>query len=373
MLVYFMVDFLITIFGVMLVNKRIKLRNNHINDQSGNNIYFFLVVVLLIFISAFRGDFTSDYTGYEEIYSRFNSITIDAILKRSLFTYPEKGYLLFQYIINHIFHDVIWLFIASSIIIVVSNAYQIKKYSSNLLLAFILFVEAGTYYTSFNIMRHMLAVSIVVMGSSFLYEKKPIKNLAFIIVAGFVHSSAFLMIPLYFVLHLKLKRKSILVYPILFVVLVIALPTIIGFVQRYYWSWYFTGEWQYGGYSWKSVLIPFLMDVYSIGTYLIENRKVMKNEVENQESAATDNLTEDRENVWLNATFFHLTFALMGLQLTLMSRFSAFLSLYSVLFFCNQVEKSKYKKLIVVGVVILATVYCQITRNDYPYYFIWNR
>lgn len=373
MLVYFMVDFLIALFGVMFVNRRIKIRGHHIDDNSGNNVYFFLVVVLLIFISSFRGDFTSDYTGYEDIYYRFSNITLEAIWKRRLFTYPEKGYLLFQYVIKHVFNNVIWLYIVSSIIIVISNAYQIKKYSPNLLLAFMLFVEAGTYYTSFNIMRHILAVSIVMLGSSFLIEKKPIKFFAFVIIAGFIHTSALFMIPLYFVLHIKYRKKSIFVYPIIFVVLVVALPTVISFVQRYYWSWYFTGEWQYGGYTWKSVIIPLFMGIFSIGTYMMAYKR--DNDTNSSQTASKNiNTTwDDTENVLLNATFFHLTFVLMGLQLTLMSRFSAFLSLYSILFFCNQVEKSKYKKLIIIGVVILATAFCQVTRNDYPYYFIWNR
>jgi hypothetical protein len=373
MLVYFMVDFLVAALGVMLVNRGIRIGRNYIQEDGGTKVYFYLMLAMLIYISAFRGDFTSDYTGYEDIFYRFNKITFDAIVKRSLFTYPEKGYLLFQFLINHIFHDVIWLFIVSSIIIVVSNVYQIRKYAPNLMFGLILFVEAGTYYTSFNIMRHILAVSVVIMGSTFLYEKKPFKFFIFVIIAGLIHSAAFFMIPLYFVLHIKIYRKSIVVYPIIFVALVVAMPFLIRFVQRYYWSWYFTGEWQYGGYTWKSVIIPFVMDMYSIISFLMESKAhISKSDSETR--AETDELLlNDRENVWLNATFFHLSFVLMGFQLTLMSRFSAFLSLFSILFFCNQVEKSKYRKLIIALTVILATVYCQITRNDYPYYFIWNR
>ena len=372
MLVYFAVDFLIAALGMMLVNRGIRIGNKYIQEDGGNKIYYILMISLLIYISAFRGDFTSDYTGYEDIYFRFRNITFDAIIKRNLFTYPEKGYLLFQYLINHIFHDVIWLFIITSIIIVISNVYQIRKYSPNLMFGLILFVEAGTYYTSFNIMRHILAVSIVVMGSTYLYEKKPFKFFIFVIIAGLIHSSAFFMIPLYFILHIKLYKKSIVIYPIIFAILVLAMPIAIRFVQRYYWSWYFTGEWQYGGYTWKSVLIPFVMDAYSITSFLLET----KNDHSKDGLGSGDRegiMLNDRENVLLNATFFHLSFVLMGFQLTLMSRFSAFLSLYSILFFCNQVEKSKYRKLIIALTVILATVYCQISRNDYPYYFIWNR
>lgn len=374
MLVYFTVDFLVALLGVMLVNKSIRVGNNHIHDNAGNNVYFVIVVALLIFISAFRGDFNPDYRGYEDIYNRFSYISFDAIIRRDMFSYPEKGYLLFQYVINHVFQNVIWLFITTSIIIVVSHAYHIKKYAPNLLLAFILFVEVGTYYTSFNLMRNMLAISIVVMGSTYIYEKKPIKFFAFVVVAGFIHTSAFFMIPMYFVLNLKLKKKGVLIYPIILVVLVIALPTIIQFVQRYYWSWYFTSDSQYGrGYTWRSVLIPFVMDAFSIGTYLMEYRKQKSSDSENDNHEEPGPILDNIENVWLNATFLHLTFALMGFRISIISRFTAYFSLYSILFFCAQVEKSKYKKLIIVGVVILATVYCQITRNDYPYYFIWNR
>lgn len=375
MLVYFTVDFLLTLLGVMFVNKRIRLgKKNHIHNNAGNNIYFVIVVALLIFISAFRGDFNPDYSGYEEIYNRFSYISFDAIIRRGMFSYPEKGYLLFQYVINHVFHNVIWLFITTTIIIVVSNAYQIKKYAPNLLLAFILFVEAGTYYTSFNLMRHMLAISIVMMGSIFIYEKKPIKFFAFVVLAGFIHTSAFFMIPMYFVLNLKLKRKSVLIYPIILLVLVIALPSIIRFVQRYYWSWYFTSDSQYGrGYTWRSALIPFVMDAFSIGVYLAKYRKQKSNNFENDDREESELMFDKIENVWLNATFLHLTFALMGFRMSIISRFTAYLSLYSILFFCMQVEKSKYKNLIIIGVIILATAYCQITRSDYPYYFIWNR
>ena len=366
MLIYFFVDLLIVFLGILLMNKQFKV-GNRLYENGGNNVYFVLITVLLIYISSFRGDFTSDYSGYIDIYNRFGSITLESILKRDLFAYPEKGYLLFQYIVKHVFNDVIYLFIASSIVIVISNTYHIRKYTSNLLLGFIAFVELGTYYTSFNVMRQILAVSVVLMGSKFLYERKPVRYFLFVIAGGLIHTSAFYMIPMYFVLNLKLKKKALIVYPIILVVLLAAMPFLITIVQRYYWSWYFTGEWQYGGYTWRSAIIPLTVNSYSLFTYFNNYRKQLKsNEDESVELGTI-------ENIWLNASFIYTVFVIMGFRLALMSRFASFLSLYSLSFFCMQIQKDKYRKIIIMVVIFLSMLYCQITRSDNPYYFIWTR
>lgn len=376
MSIYLTVDILIILFGIFFINNNVQFGNKKIN---GRLCFFAFAAVLLTFISAFRGNFTTDYDHYVSIYEAYDKSTITSILQRGYLASPETGYVLYQYVIGKISHDPLFIFVISSIIIVFGNLIQIKKDSYDILLGTLLFIEAGIYFTSFNLMRQCLAASITVMGSRYLYERKPFRYLLVILLASTFHVSALIMIPFYFFSTFRLNRNIIIYLPIVVAFVAIA-PITINFVQDYFWSWHELTE--YSGYSWKNIVLPAAISVYAFTSYSITSYKSRSSKsdlmVHKKERISTENAlqlkTDNKNNIQLNATIMYLTFSIYGLLFSLASRFATFFSIYAIVLFSNQIQNSKYRKLLTFGIIIVLVLYGYITKvGDFPYYFVWDK
>lgn len=354
MIVYVMLNILLILFGVILTKYAMCSRN-----EKGKNRKFFVIVcvIILSFVSAARGDFSTDYNGYEQIYLRFSSYSLGDILQRGYFANPETGYLVFQHLIRMLFGNVIYIFIISSVIVVYSNIYVLKKNPEILLVVF-LFVNGGIYFDSFNLVRQALAVSIVLCGSRYLYERKLTKYLMVILFASTIHISALIMVPFYFLSKISLKKKHL---GILFGVLVCVImlqPYITSYVVRYMWNWY---DWEkVGGFSWKNIVSPVAMSVLGAVLYLVNTKKEMKEKLK-------------IENVQLIAMFFYLGFNVMGLYNRYIGRMSMYFSTYTISFLGFQVSNSRHKKILRVIVILTWFLYSIAVNDSVPYYFILER
>ena len=194
-------------------------------------------------------------------------------------------------------------------------------------------------------MRQCLALSIAVMGSRYLYERKPFRYLLVILLASTFHLSALIMIPFYFFSTYKLNR-NIITYLLIVVAFVAIAPITINFEQDYYWSWHELTE--YSGYSWKNIVLPAAISVYAFTSYSITSYKSRSSKsdlmVHKKEIISTENALQsktDKNNIQLNATIMYLTFSISGLLFSLASRFATFFSIYAIVLFSNQIQNSK--------------------------------
>lgn len=365
MIVYLVIDAIIVLLGLVLSQYKVKSGGREIN---GVKWYFTIVIIVLFFISAFRGDFSADYNGYaKEIWLRFRNYSALDIINRGYLSNPEPGYLLFQHLIQKITDKSIYIFVFSSLLIVYANINEIKRSKVLPFLSVFLFVEVGNYYSSFNLMRQIMAVSIVVLGSKYLFERKFWKYLAVVLVASTFHVSALIMIPFYFISGIRLGKKSIIIYPIIMFILLFTQDRLMSFAGQYFWSWYNTST---GGYSWKNVIATGLVSSVALVLYY-SNRKGKTNQYITGDTR--DSLYASLgENIYLCSTYFLLLFKLMGLYFSYSNRFSTFFSLYAIIFCCKQIEESKMRNLILIAIIVFFTAFGFITKLDIPYYFVWN-
>lgn len=116
----------------------------------------------------------------------------------------EFGYQLYSKILLLLTNNYFWLFFLSALIIVFSYLSFIKKYSVNYLFSIFLFITLGPYTLFFNVLRQGLAISIVLVAINYLLKRKPILFVIFIILASSFHVSALLLLPLYYLVYLKI-------------------------------------------------------------------------------------------------------------------------------------------------------------------------
>lgn len=375
MLVYIGVDLIILLFGALFLNTKIKAGNREINASS---CFFVLSAVLLIFIMAFRGDFSADYNSYVDIYDRLGDYLIKSIIERDVRGDIEKGYLIFQHIIKVLFDNPIYVFVFSAVIIVLSNLWHFKRYSTEALLSVMLFLEAGIYYDSFNIMRQCIAASIIVWGSKYLYERKMLHYMLVVLIASSFHLTALIMVPFYFISTIKIEKKNLYLYIFLIAAMVGLSSVFMGFIQNYYYEWYSVKE--RGGFGWKSFVMPTVITVSSIVAYAFSRKSddqstktIIVQNAKNIITGKFEFLSVNIENIWLNSTVLYFFFNLLGfLWFDLSSRFATFFSTYALCFFACQITKSKYRKLWVILTIVILIIYGYMAKDKIPYYFIWD-
>lgn len=101
------------------------------------------------------------------------------------------------------------LFIISAIIINILIMLFIKENTDFYDLGYFLFIALYFYYSSFNIMRQWIAISIFLYSLKFIYNKKIIKYLICVALASVFHKTALLTIPIYFVFRMKINLKNL--------------------------------------------------------------------------------------------------------------------------------------------------------------------
>src|SRR5699024_8432090 len=145
-------------------------------------IFFFTVpsFILLFIISTFRGDFTTDYKNYTNLFYLYNKFSFSELLNDRFVN--EIGFIYSNKIIGQFTDNAVFIFAFMSFIILFGYFYHIKKYSNNVWLSVLMFATVGSYYASFNISRHIFAVAIIFWGSEFLYERKFIKWILVVII-----------------------------------------------------------------------------------------------------------------------------------------------------------------------------------------------
>lgn len=335
------------------------------NSGTGHNgkklpIYFFTLptFALLFFISAFRGDFTTDYNNYSYLFRLYNRYDFFEIFQVEL--YQETGYILFNKIIGIFTDNVLYLFISVSLIILLSFYSQFKKHSPYIWLSVLLFVTVGSYYTSFNIMRQIMAVAIVFSGSKYLYERKPLKYFLVVIIASLFHKTALIMIIFYYILNLRLSFKNIITLLVGSIVTMLFLDNIIDVVQSRFYSVYTNESYGMTGMAFTNAVLPIAILVFS----LLNATKLKKN------------ITKHR--VWFNAVVFYAFFSVLGLKVQMVARLSEFFAPYILLlipliFF--EMRNDELKVVWMMGLTALLVLYNYVVLSGTgydPYYFIWD-
>lgn len=356
MIVYLLNSAIIILAGIIFFVRPRNSKNN-----TTKNIYLVFVGLVLIIISGFRGDFSSDYVGYEEIFKFHNQFSDFRLLLKYKYN-VEIGYILVNWLIGRFTDNTIWIFLMSSIIILSLHLKEIKKNSSNICLSVLLFATIGAYYTSFNIMRQILAVSIIFSGSSYLYEKKIWNYIAVVLLASLFHSTALLMIPFYFILNFKFNYKNLAILLITLILISSNIHVILEFAQKYFYSHYKVSSYGMSGYGYKNIILPLGILFFIISEYSKNGDKENK-----------------RLNVWFNATIFYVFFSFLGLNIQMLERFSYYFSPYILLIIPKMVSNERNKHLrtmyyfVIVLVAILYNLFTLSGSGYNPYYFIWNR
>lgn len=171
-------------------------------------VFLFLSAATMIFIAGSRYYVGSDYGAYFRGFKFYSNRLEEAVR-----TFDEPGLPLIARILRLFTTDASWFIMTCSVLTI--GLYLIVTYKNErsylmTSLLFFFMIWDGT----FNGVRQYLASAVLFCGHRCIYDKKFIKWLITVFLATAFHSSAIVMVTLYFLLRNKINVRNILLLAI---------------------------------------------------------------------------------------------------------------------------------------------------------------
>lgn len=251
--------------STMIISLLILIISKKVIKTKNNKIGLILSAIPLIITAGFRYGVGQDYFSYAKVF--------ELAKEEFFFERIEPGFYFIIKVILIFSKDYIWLFVITSIIYIAFVYMAIREQSDNNILSIYLFITIGYYFTFFNGMRQMLAVSIFFYSIKYIKNRKLLPYIICIIAATLIHYSAILYFPLYFIYGKKLKNSkfiAVLIISIVFETLIAKLILSIVSISRY--SNYIGGAFDTGEKSYIQILMNIIILLFA----LFYNRKELE-------------------------------------------------------------------------------------------------
>jgi len=227
-------------------------------NYSRYKIFVWLSGFLLIFlVLALRADYIgNDLKAYIPLFDNINSSSV----LRGL----EPGYILLNHCIgdfttNHSIFLAIIAFIS-----VFPISILIKKYSSDIVFSYIIYVSFIIYHFSFSGLRQAVALGIIAVSYVFINEKKLGLFIGTVIIASVFHTSAIIFIVAYPLCNwLKMSNGKYILASIIGIIIVLSLSSVLAYVVPLVF-----GDGKYMGYLKYEVIPSYNLLIVVFGIFL---------------------------------------------------------------------------------------------------------
>lgn len=200
----FIVSFMISNGKIINQNAIVRVPNQFFKWD----LKLILILFLISIISAFREtNIGTDYHNYIDFYNFiYNNGSFSNILKRN-----EIGwdYINYFFAVNNVPYQLFFGFISFSIYyFFIKGSY---KYQYLLPLMFFFLFSSGFFYWTLSGLRQSVAIMIFFFSIKYIIEEKLYKYIIAIILASLFHTSALIMLPIYFLRYIKFNQKIVFI------------------------------------------------------------------------------------------------------------------------------------------------------------------
>lgn len=169
----------------------------------------YLINAMLIFISGLRFESGHDYYNYSNIFNNLNGFK-DYFTSYQI-SPVEVGYTLLNITIKKLGGGPEVLFFIIAFFTIVIFSYAISKQTKYYFTTMLMFYFLLYYENTMGHIRAGLAMAIILCSLKFIEEQDFIKFLALIIIAAIFHSTALVVLPVYFINKFQPSKKIIAV------------------------------------------------------------------------------------------------------------------------------------------------------------------
>lgn len=336
----------------------------------GKNISYkqkkiFLAIVcieMICFVGLRTTNLGADTTTYLNALEYYSSLPHEEILKAKL-VWPydfEVGYFLLTKFCAWLSLSKTSFLFLIAILIYVPVCWFILQYSENPLLSVLTYFAFGCFEYSVGIFRQMIALSIVLIGTKYIRDRKIVKYLLTIGLAMTFHTTAIAMLPLYWMYQARLEKRIKWIFAAE-VICFISARTLVLLAIRVFPKYlgYVSGRYDVQGGSYSMLV---LLNLVFIAGCIIEKRD------ENQDNVIL--------RTSINATVIALFLQILGYSMGIVGRIVPYYSIYLMIlvpFLMNRYFKKNIIFVYFIGTMGLIILFYFLTKNSYinPYSFIF--
>lgn len=192
-----------------------------------STLFVWALFILLTFFVGFRWDVGLDWPAYMSLYTNYGYVLFQDTIEIGnlgisswLYCngYMDGGYFL-------------WV---SGFITMFFLFYSMWKYSVFPVLSVILFCSFGMYFELMNGVSQYMAVSLTVYSWRFLFKRNIVRFFAVVICASLFHTSALLMLPMYFICCMKFNKKLLIYFALMAPLLSILTIPLVGTIMAWF-------------------------------------------------------------------------------------------------------------------------------------------
>ena len=272
-------------------------------EQNKRLVKMYLTLMFLAFfaVAAIRKSVGYDYNLYASWYNRIPFMSMEQLMSWS----REKGFAIPLRILTLITHDFQPMFVIISLIIAVGIAVYIYKNSKSAYISVAVFICFGLYYNSMNFMRQMIAAIIISFALNYINSKQPLRYLVLVLFASCFHFSALLMLPMYFILRIKMNYVVLGIYTAVSAASFIFSEHVIGFATRYFYTAYdFDNRHMTTGIP---IIYPVIFGIVFVLFFVFRKDLIKKRSL---------------NSILINTYFFAVYFEFIGIKHSVISRFA---------------------------------------------------
>lgn len=177
-------------------------------------LFWFILLALLMFRHTSMGN---DTLVYKDIFEYIATSSWSVALRRS----PEIAWTFVCKLISTLGGDFRWVIVLSAILGVWWIAKAYIKYSTDASLTIAIFIITPCFILLFSGLRQSIAISLGFIAFEFVRQKKIVPFLLVVVIAVLFHTSAFMIIFMYPLYHLQIKKEWLFfIIPLLFLVFI---------------------------------------------------------------------------------------------------------------------------------------------------------
>lgn len=327
------------------------ITTQRIHHSNKTKFFFILIVLVLIFVAGCRYYVGSDFRAYYHDY-----VTYINELPEALRTFNEPVIRLIYKIVTLIWRDGWACILSVAAITLILELRFVYINTDDILLASILFMFI-MFSSCFNAVRQSLAVAVFCCGFPFLRERRFKPYLLVCIIAFLCHRSALVLLPIYFVVHRKLRLLNLLLvlagvillfqsYELLFSAVGLVSGEDVNLNDSYWTN-------SVNVLSTITAVVPFFAFI------LILN----------------DHEKTEEETFYLNLLLIHAVISVVTMNSTAIARTRMYSAPFLVIAIPELLKKTniKYRRVIAYVIVILYGIVWWYTSKDIVWSWMWQR
>jgi len=272
MLAYNLLLLFIIVLGVCVC----EIKKSKLNDA----IFLCITAVGMVVLSSLRANTVGiDYKQYATYFTQVHDGGWSYLISSANGYRIEPGYSLLNYFVSLFTSDVRIFMLVVSIVAVGLTALLLYKYSPIPWIGMFVFGSFGYFGNSLSFLRQSIAIAIFLFAIRFLKDKKVLPYLLIVILAATFHKSILIMIPVYFIAHIKVNWKSLCTYGGLTALVLIGSWPLFNVVTKFMFQYYATPEGLYymNGRNWQTAAIPVIVMI----TILIVKKFILQRDPKN--------------------------------------------------------------------------------------------